>query len=73
PEAFSDIFQQLVNRLENLYHHGCRKHPQRYIDEFCLFSLYQDFDLRMKKLLSMINREDLLLPYKTLIQESIVL
>ena len=73
PEAFSDIFQQLVNRLENLYHHGCRKHPQRYIDEFCLFSLYQDSDLRMKKLLSMINREDLLLPYKTLIQESIVL
>ncbi|NPV38712.1 MAG: transposase [Brevinematales bacterium] len=73
PEAFSRIFQQLVSRLENLYHHGCRKHPQRYIDEFCLFLLYQNPDIRMKKLLSMINREELLLPYRTLIEEPIVL
>ncbi|MFN3659790.1 MAG: transposase [Brevinematales bacterium] len=71
--AFSHIFQQLIHRLENLYHHGCRKHPQRYIDEFCLFSLYQDPQMRFEKLLFMMKSEPLLLPYRVLIEEPMAL
>ncbi|MCX7883394.1 MAG: transposase [Brevinematales bacterium] len=71
--SFFILFKNLHHRLASLYHYGCRKHPQRYIDEFCFFSWCSAPSDRREKLLSLISHGNLLLPYRKLIQEPMLL
>jgi len=75
PEAGGEylaIFQSLCRMLGETYHYGCRKHPQRYVDEFCFRFSYPDEEKRFSLLLEALRCRSLRLPWKTLVSEPLL-
>ncbi len=65
--------EELKNLLEDVYHHGCRKHMQRYLDEFCFRYNIPNPEARFQQLLTRLGKRRQLLPWKKLVDEPLIL
>ncbi|URA09712.1 transposase [Thermospira aquatica] len=69
----SNLHDGLKELLEGVYHYGCRKHMQRYLDEFCFRFNIEDASTRLQELLKRLGKRRQLLPWKKLIAEGLIL
>ncbi|URA10323.1 IS1595 family transposase [Thermospira aquatica] len=69
----SHINDGLKNLLEDVYHYGCRKHMQRYLDEFCFRFNIEGVSSRLEELLRRLGKRRQLLPWKKLVSEGLIL